>query len=101
MYPMLTALRRSAACSRQLVRPAGLSPALRRFSDDSHEDFEPKKKAAAEGLDEVLGVIEKQVKEHPVMLYMKGTPAQPMCGFSMQVVRILHATGECTAFAAA
>ena len=27
------------------------------------------------------------------MLYMKGTPAQPQCGFSQQVCRILHATG--------
>ena len=27
------------------------------------------------------------------MLYMKGTPAAPQCGFSQQVVRILHATG--------
>ena len=24
---------------------------------------------------------------------MKGTPAQPQCGFSMQVVRVLHAEG--------
>lgn len=28
------------------------------------------------------------------MLYMKGTPAQPQCGFSKQVVSILHAQGE-------
>jgi len=27
------------------------------------------------------------------MLYMKGTPSQPQCGFSMQVVRILNAVG--------
>ncbi len=27
------------------------------------------------------------------MLYMKGTPAQPQCGFSAQLVRVLHASG--------
>jgi monothiol glutaredoxin len=27
------------------------------------------------------------------MLYMKGTPSQPQCGFSMQAVRILNAVG--------
>ena len=33
------------------------------------------------------------------MLFMKGTPEQPQCGFSAQVVRILHAEG--TEFASA
>lgn len=27
------------------------------------------------------------------MLYMKGTPARPQCGFSAQIVRVLHASG--------
>jgi glutaredoxin-related protein len=26
---------------------------------------------------------------------MKGTPAAPQCGFSMQVVRVLNAQGKC------
>ncbi|CAH0483041.1 unnamed protein product [Peronospora belbahrii] len=38
-------------------------------------------------------MIESHVKTYPVMLYMKGTPSSPQCGFSMQVVRILHAQG--------
>ena len=42
---------------------------------------------------EVLSVIDKQVKENPVMLYMKGTPTKPQCGFSLQAVRILNAVG--------
>ena len=33
--------------------------------------------------------IEKDVKGNKVMLYMKGTPEAPMCGFSAQVVSIL------------
>ena len=36
---------------------------------------------------------ETQVEGTPVMLYMKGTPQQPQCGFSQQVCRVLHATG--------
>jgi monothiol glutaredoxin len=42
---------------------------------------------------EVLDVVAKQVKENPVMLYMKGTPDKPQCGFSLQAVRILNAVG--------
>jgi len=41
----------------------------------------------------VLKLIESQVKDNPVMLYMKGTPSAPQCGFSMQTVRVLNAVG--------
>ena len=34
--------------------------------------------------------IKKQVSENPVMLYMKGTPEMPMCGFSAKVIEILN-----------
>lgn len=60
---------------------------------DTHDDFKPKKASGPEGMDEAVSMIEKQVKEHDIMLYMKGTPSQPQCGFSMQAVRILNATG--------
>ena len=33
--------------------------------------------------------IEKDVKGNKVMLYMKGTPESPMCGFSAQTVEVL------------
>lgn len=33
--------------------------------------------------------IQSTVKQHPVVLFMKGTPAQPQCGFSATVVGIL------------
>ena len=38
-------------------------------------------------------MIEEQVKKYPIMLYMKGTPRQPQCGFSGQAVRLLNAVG--------
>jgi len=37
--------------------------------------------------------IKKQVTEHPLVLYMKGTPDFPQCGFSANVVNILKACG--------
>ncbi len=33
--------------------------------------------------------IEKQLNEHDIVLYMKGTPDAPSCGFSAEVSRIL------------
>ena len=38
-------------------------------------------------------LIKKQVTEHPVVLYMKGTPDFPQCGFSANVMNILRACG--------
>ena len=33
--------------------------------------------------------IEQQIAENPIILYMKGTPQLPMCGFSMRTVEAL------------
>ena len=33
--------------------------------------------------------IQSEITENPVMLYMKGTPLFPQCGFSARVVQIL------------
>ncbi len=41
----------------------------------------------------VLELIKQQVSSHPVVLYMKGSPAFPQCGFSANAVRILNALG--------
>ena len=38
--------------------------------------------------------IEEQLKENPVLLYMKGTPDFPQCGFSSQVVAALKTVGK-------
>lgn len=38
-------------------------------------------------------VIKKQLTENPVVLYMKGTPDAPMCGFSAAAVQMLEACG--------
>ncbi|MBX3640939.1 MAG: Grx4 family monothiol glutaredoxin [Nitrosomonas sp.] len=41
----------------------------------------------------VEDVIKDQVTTHPVVLYMKGTPEQPQCGFSANAINILNACG--------
>ncbi|HTN27903.1 MAG TPA: glutaredoxin domain-containing protein, partial [Burkholderiales bacterium] len=41
-------------------------------------------------------LIREQVTGHSVVLYMKGTPEFPQCGFSSQVVQILEYLGAPT-----
>lgn len=38
--------------------------------------------------------IEEQLSKHEVLLYMKGTPDFPQCGFSGQTVAALKAVGQ-------
>jgi monothiol glutaredoxin len=40
-----------------------------------------------------LARIQSDVESHPVVLYMKGTPVFPQCGFSAQVVQVLSHLG--------
>lgn len=40
-----------------------------------------------------LAQIRKTVTENPVVLYMKGTPQFPQCGFSGRAVQVLKACG--------
>src|SRR5687768_9377843 len=42
---------------------------------------------------DALERIKKQVSENPVILYMKGTPDFPQCGFSARAVEALKACG--------
>ena len=37
----------------------------------------------------VMSTIKQQIEQNPVLLYMKGTPELPQCGFSARVVQIL------------
>jgi len=37
--------------------------------------------------------IKQQVTGNPVVLYMKGTPQMPQCGFSQLAVQVLNACG--------
>ncbi|MGC6416711.1 MAG: Grx4 family monothiol glutaredoxin [Bradymonadia bacterium] len=44
--------------------------------------------------DETQNRIEEYVNKYPVMLFMKGTPDQPQCGFSSRVAMILKDHGK-------
>src|SRR5579883_2214829 len=41
----------------------------------------------------VIDRIKQDIADHPVVLYMKGTPVFPQCGFSAAVVQILTQMG--------
>lgn len=42
---------------------------------------------------DVLERIDQQVKQNPIVIYMKGTPQMPMCGFSSRAAQALQACG--------
>ncbi len=44
--------------------------------------------------EEVVATIKEQIESNPILLYMKGSPAAPQCGFSAQTVQCLIACGE-------
>jgi monothiol glutaredoxin len=43
--------------------------------------------------DPVQKRIEREISEHEVVLFMKGTPVFPQCGFSSLVVQVLNHLG--------
>ncbi len=43
---------------------------------------------------EIRAFLESAIKENSVMLFMKGTPDQPRCGFSMRTAGALNALDE-------
>jgi monothiol glutaredoxin len=43
--------------------------------------------------EEIRTFIEDAIKENEVMLFMKGTPQQPACGFSMRASGVLNELG--------
>lgn len=47
---------------------------------------------------DVTARIEEQLSSHDILLYMKGTPDFPQCGFSGQTVAALNAIGKKYAF---
>ena len=43
---------------------------------------------------DVMERIDKAVKENPVMIFMKGTPQLPQCGYSSRTAQALAACGQ-------
>jgi monothiol glutaredoxin len=44
--------------------------------------------------DDVMTEIEREIRDHKVVVYMKGTPVFPQCGFSAATVEILQEIGR-------
>jgi monothiol glutaredoxin len=44
--------------------------------------------------EDVIEIIKQQIASNPVILYMKGSPNQPQCGFSARASQALMACGE-------
>ena len=42
--------------------------------------------------------IKQQIEENPILLYMKGSPKLPSCGFSSQASQALMSCGEAFAY---
>lgn len=47
---------------------------------------------------DIIEVIKEQIAKNDILLYMKGTPQFPQCGFSAQVVDVLKPAGVPFAF---
>ena len=43
---------------------------------------------------DILDTIKEQIEQNPIIIYMKGSPEQPQCGFSAQSTQMLMACGE-------
>ncbi|WP_374962787.1 Grx4 family monothiol glutaredoxin [Spongiibacter tropicus] len=47
---------------------------------------------------ETLDAIKQQIDNNPILIYMKGSPNQPQCGFSARASQALMGCGERFAF---
>lgn len=57
-------------------------------SQESEEQSDSQQ-AESNQRDQVLEAIDREVSNNSVVLYMKGTPEQPMCGFSARAASII------------
>jgi len=44
--------------------------------------------------EDVIATIKEQIETNPILLYMKGSPQAPQCGFSAQAVQCLIGCGQ-------
>jgi len=47
-----------------------------------------------EAVDPIIDTIKSQISENPIILYMKGSPQAPQCGFSAQTIQCMVACGQ-------
>ncbi|PIA26902.1 hypothetical protein AQUCO_08600052v1 [Aquilegia coerulea] len=66
---------------------------LETVKDLAQENGSSQKSSISDSEDSLNKRLEQLVNSHPVMLFMKGNPEQPKCGFSQKVVDILKGEG--------
>lgn len=73
---------------------AGVSKDLSGYAPGTHDPkTAPEMSSQAGQTEELNKRLEGLVKAAPVMLFMKGTPSTPQCGFSRQLVGLLREKG--------
>src|SRR5947199_7903957 len=70
-------------CRSKLELQAKPAPLQRRRTPMTEESTNPMREAIASA-----------ISENPVLLFMKGSPEQPMCGFSARTAAILQSLGQ-------
>jgi len=74
-----------------MILPQLRSTLLMRFSEDKEGQGE--KKTLEITKENAQLIVDKWVKENKVVLFMKGTPLAPLCGYSNFVVELLKKYG--------
>lgn len=44
--------------------------------------------------EKILADLKQRIAQNKIMIFMKGSPEQPMCGFSFRAAEVLKATGK-------
>ncbi|KAL3924273.1 MAG: hypothetical protein SGPRY_003965 [Prymnesium sp.] len=91
---MLATLSRRALLSARGPSHAVLAAApCRLCSSGIHDDFKPKTRAYSDPDADIQDQIKADITKDKVVVFMKGVPDAPMCGFSNTVVQVLKAEG--------
>jgi hypothetical protein len=78
---------------RKVISSSVRGVGIRRWNFCSDDDF--KKESRVQVTDEnAQEMIKKWVNEYEMVLFMKGTPQMPCCGYSGKVVQILRKYGK-------
>ncbi|KAG8467883.1 hypothetical protein KFE25_006935 [Diacronema lutheri] len=87
-------LARASLLAGSHLRAWPAAPALRRLCTDSHSDFKPHRKPPpADAPKDTQARIAAELAKNPLVVFMKGVPSAPQCGFSNRVVQVLNAEG--------
>lgn len=73
------------------TNPAEINSAVKRLAASDTETFAGAASSSADSSkDTLIQRLQRLISTAPVMLFMKGSPCQPRCGFSRKIVEILQ-----------